>query len=324
MKVRDVEPRPHAALLPPRVGDVLVTADVGPRGEAVALWSTEDGKATLQARRGGPGGATFPETRPPKPVAVRLTRHSARGDDAVVEVDALTVAHPHIQPLPDGQFLVVGGRCAWTARGPEHNARVIDGDGNTVAAAVFGDGIEHLCTTPSGHVWVGYFDEGVVGNFGWGGPDGPEPIGSAGLVQFDTQLNRVWTFPADKGHEPITDCYALNVTDEDAWLCYYTGFPVMRVSDGELSEWSNTATGATAIIADGKRCALVGGYEQRNRVLFGELTGCRFRIRRTFRLMAPRGPWRAIGRGATLHVLTDTTHCKLDLDHLALLSGPAV
>ena len=62
---------------------------------------------------------------------------------------------------------------------------VVDAAGSVVAEGTLGDGINHLLTTPSGAIWVGYFDEGVFGSFGWGGP-GPPPIGQPGIVQFDT------------------------------------------------------------------------------------------------------------------------------------------
>ncbi|MFI7578403.1 hypothetical protein [Micromonospora sp. NPDC049497] len=70
-----------------------------------------------------------------------------------------------------------------------------------------------------GKLWVGYFDEGVYGNFGWGGP-GPAPIGATGIARFTETLHPEWHFPTDD-LSPIDDCYALNVglpgcTDDDS------------------------------------------------------------------------------------------------------------
>lgn len=36
-----------------------------------------------------------------------------------------------------------------------------------------------------------------------------------------------------------SDCYALNVADDETWTCYYTDFPVVRVADGEITSWRN-------------------------------------------------------------------------------------
>jgi hypothetical protein len=171
-----------------------------------------------------------------------------------------------------------------------------------------------------GH-WVGYFDEGVFGNYGWGGP-GPEPIGAHGLVRFDERLERAWDYPYDTGFDAICDCYALNVSAETVWACYYTAFPVVRIIDDRVTGWTNTASGATAVITDGRHCALVGGYRgDRDRVVIGELRpDGRFDIRHETRLSLPGGaplpPSRTFGRGNVLHVLSGTTHYKLDLESL--------
>ncbi len=72
--------------------------------------------------------------------------------------------------------------------------------------------IGHVQAATDGTIWVGYGDEGIFGNFGWGGP-GPAPIGARGIVQFSPSLDVVWEYPrSDSSNlEPIDDCYALNV-----------------------------------------------------------------------------------------------------------------
>ncbi|OKI20890.1 hypothetical protein [Streptomyces sp. CB03911] len=114
-----VEPRMHARIEPPSEGDRLITANIGPYGELVALWSTPEASAALSARRAGPGGAAFALARPEQPTAARLTRHT-RGIEAVVDIQELALAHCQVQPLPGERFLVVDARCAWTrkARSP--------------------------------------------------------------------------------------------------------------------------------------------------------------------------------------------------------------
>lgn len=309
---RTVKLRAHGELTPVNAQDVLVTTGVGPHGEAVALWSTAEGREALTAHDGGRG---FPADRTERPVATRLTRHTPERD-AVVELD-LDLAHCHVQPLPDDRFLVVGARNRWSAAGVHHNARVVDPAGDVVRTGLFGDGVGHVATTPTGHTWVGYFDEGVYGNFGWGGP-GPVPVGAPGLLRFDRDLERAWAFPEDGEFDAIDDCYALNVAGETAWACYYSDFPVVRVDGDRLSGWTNEVEGARAVITDGTRCALVGGYgSEHDLVRIGELTDDgRFEVRHRKRLALPDPPWTMQGRGDVLHVIAGTTHYRLDLDQL--------
>ena len=37
-------------------------------------------------------------------------------------------------------------------------------------------------------VWVGYFDEGIYGNYGWGRAESEEPVGAYGIVRFSSDL----------------------------------------------------------------------------------------------------------------------------------------
>ena len=73
----------------------------------------------------------------------------------------LTTAH--IQQFDDGWLLA-------EARGG--HAQICDQTGYPRRTLDLGDASKHLQTTPDGHIWVGYFDEGVYG----GG------IGSEGLA----------------------------------------------------------------------------------------------------------------------------------------------
>ncbi|MCE6996569.1 hypothetical protein LZG04_17425 [Saccharothrix sp. S26] len=227
---RLVEPQAHAELAAPTEGDVLVSTGVGPRGEVVALWSSAAGREALPARDGGPGRPSFAATRTERPVEARLTGHGPERD-VVVTLDP-ALARPVVQPLPDDRFLVVGARCRWRPEGAEHNAQVVGPDGDVVRTAVFGDGVNHVATTPTGQAWVAYSDEGVYGNYGWGGQGTAAPVGTSGLVRFDPALKRAWSYPLDGDFDAIDDCYSLNVAGETAWACYYSDFPVVRV-DGD-------------------------------------------------------------------------------------------
>ncbi|MEV4481825.1 hypothetical protein [Micromonospora coxensis] len=307
----------------PEPGDQLVSASIGPAGELVALWSHPDDKAALQSVTHQPGWATFPDPTTPRPVAVRASRQV--GDTALVTpLPALTLAHPSVQPLPNGRMLVVGARCRWRADEPDRNAVIYDSDGRVETQATLGDGIEHVFTTTSGEVWVGYFDEGVYGNYGWGSGDAPPPIGAMGLLRFSPELERTWQFPShvDNTWGAISDCYALNVTDDAVWTSYYTGFPLVRVRDGEVTGWRNPIDGATALVVNGTRVGLLGGYgRERDTFVVGELDGDALRITGEYQLVLPDGsplPARvtAVGRGPVLHLVTDQYWCQLALDNV--------
>jgi len=194
-------------------GDVLLSVAVGPAGEAVAVWSAPGDQEALTSVTVQPGWASFPDARAAQPAGVRVTVHSP-GLAGVVRIGQMALAHVTTQPLPGGRFLVVAARCRWRPEGPDRNALVYSPDGAVLAEYTIGDGVEDVLTTPSGSVWVGYFDEGVYGNHGWGGP-GPQPLGSCGLARFDPAGEQDWRFPQD-APATIDDCYALNVTGETA------------------------------------------------------------------------------------------------------------
>jgi hypothetical protein len=129
----------------------------------IALWASRDGEAELHARfEEPPGGASFPRTAPSTKPPAALAAYAGSGlvPSTVVRVRALPVAHPHVDMLADGSFLVVGACCRWARSGPELNALAIDQDGRIFRRGCLGDGIEHLQVAGDGTIWVGYFDGG--------------------------------------------------------------------------------------------------------------------------------------------------------------------
>jgi hypothetical protein len=251
-------------------------------------------------------------------VSARVTTHAPQAV-IVAELPELSMAHVTVQPLPQGRILAVGARARWRPEGADRNAVVYDADGDVLIEATLGDGIEHVLTTRTGHVWVGYFDEGVYGNYGWGGP-GPTPLGACGLARFSADLRPDWEFPYDGHWGAISDCYALNVDGEDAWTCYYTGFPVVRVHEGALTGWRNDIDGAKALAVGGSRVALQGGYgASYDRLVIGDLGDGRLHVTARYRVVLPDDrPLPAdalvIGRGPDLHLLVGDDWYRLALE----------
>jgi hypothetical protein len=190
---------------------------------------------------------------------------------------------------------------------------------------VLGDGIAHVLATSTGQVWVGYFDEGIYGNYGWGRADSEESVGAYGIVRFSPGLKPVWHYPKYTEVGPwdaVSDCYALNVDDTCTWACYYSDFPVVRIRDGTVTGWHNEIRGASALAVAGSRVTLFGGYgPDCDRLALAELSADRAGPAGEYRVALPDGePFpqgtRVIGRGSNLHFPAGTSWYQLDVDDI--------
>jgi hypothetical protein len=305
-------------------GDVRVCKSVGPAGEVVAVWTTAEGADAVHARTISAGGASFPDTSTDRPVTARITVHNP-GLTAVIEVRELTLAHIMVQPMPGDRFLVAGIRCRWHPDGPEPNAAVYDASGQAVSAHVLGDGIGELLADSSGQVWVGYFDEGIYGNYGWGHADTEQPVGMYGLVRFSPALEPSWHLPryTEIGPwDPISDCPTLNVDDTSVWASYDSDYPIVRIRDDNVSGWHNDIKGPAALAAAGSRVALFGGGRaNHDRLAVTDLGADRAELAGEYRLVLPGGepiPQETdiIGRGSRLHFLADDRWYQLGMDDI--------
>jgi hypothetical protein len=237
--------------------------------------------------------------------------------DAIVDVSAVLPSYPTVQPLPGGDFVWIGARAAWTPGGAELNAVVFDAEGDRLHANCVGDGIRHAQTTSSGHLWFGFSDEGVYGNMGWGSRPGPAPLGRTGIVRCDTDLSPQWHFETP-GMPVVDDCYALNVDGEVGWAYYYSGFPIVRIEGDVVTKWPTAVGGAKALITDGSRVALIGGYRShRDRVVIGSLETSFVETGRAMIALPDGSPVpdgaRVEGRGDQLHVFIDQHWYRADL-----------
>jgi hypothetical protein len=179
-----------------------------------------------------------------------------------------------------------------------------------------------VLATSTGQVWVGYFDEGIYGNYGWGRADSEEPVGAYGIVRFSPDLEPAWHYPTYTEVGPwdaISDCYALNVDDPSTWACYYSDFPVVRIRDGAVTGRHNDIKGASALAVAGSRVALFGGYGPgHDRLAVTELHADHARPGGEYRIVLsaeePLAPGtQVIGRGSRLHFLTGSDWYQLDV-----------
>jgi len=228
-----------------------------------------------------------------------------------------------VQLMPGGKVLIVSSRCRRFKDGTHDlNAEIYDSAGKLEREFLLGDGIEHVRVDRRGNIWVGYFDEGVYGNYGWGGTGDAGPVGAAGLVAFNAEGKRVWEFQPISGTDFISDVYALNVFGNEAWAYYYTDFPIVRVGeDWKVEAWTTETSGARAFAVGNGKVLLFGGYDHRR-------TACRSlalddgkaRIERDISLVLSDGVTLSeaavLGRGNILHVMTDETWYQFSTDSL--------
>jgi hypothetical protein len=240
-------PCPNGVLVPePPEGWFAVRYAVTLDGQLACFQATYDVNAAWRERR----DASIPEGARG---ALFVFDGQTAGERAEFDLE---FPFPKFDRLPDGRWLFAGSRCSVN----ETNAKLFEADGMLIQRFCLGDGIEHLQCAPDATLWVGYFDEGVYGNHGWGWQGGPEPIGHPGLVRFATDGHIVWSYDVSAPGVPvISDCYALNVGN-DVWACTYSNFPILRFDEDGQRTWTNTVGGAKAIAIEGDNIVLFGGY----------------------------------------------------------------
>lgn len=268
-------------------------------------------------------GASFAKTRPSALQRYRIIEW--RGGetllDLVIENEPFNIHE--IQPVED-DLLLVCSRSRY--RGPDDfdlNGRFYRRDGTPCGEILLGDGIESVQVTGTGEIWTSYFDEGVFGNFGWGGP-----VGTSGLVAWNRYGEQLHAFSPPKGLGPIDDCYALNVSgDRDVWLYYYSEFALVHLRGRQtVASWRMPGKGshAFAVTEDlaryGAYVALMcGTYDDRDALQLVHLgTGGDARMVRTYHLQragsAAVGIARVVGRGRVLYVIgTDRNIYRIDV-----------
>jgi hypothetical protein len=197
---------------------------VGPDGTALAVWRFRQDVTRKQ-----------------------VTWHTAGRRRVIDAVDVATdMQVSFVQPLPGGHVLLAASR----ARAEEANGEVWTGSGELQHRAHLGDAIEDLLTTPSGDVWISYFDEAMGGS----GPEGH------GLARFNSDLTVEWLSPQDSGLPYISDCYSLNVAGETAYFCPYTDFRILSATKSQVTDWGPSPYSfARLLMRRGPDLALIKG-----------------------------------------------------------------
>ena len=294
----------------------LIAASIGPARGACLLAVDADDAESPFARDEQPGWASFPRSRAERPYKAVAFQHDGTHFTRI-DLPEVPFAFPFIQILRTGHILLAGSRCRYTDGRAELNAALYSPEGTLEHRMTLGDGIQDIQAARNGELWVSYFDEGVIGNYGWS-----KPIGASGLVCFGQDGQVLWNFTPPAGMDSMTDCYALNVAEDETWACYYTGFPVVRVSpDRSRQAWTNPFSGIHALAVSRDRVLLWGGYqEKRNRCVVQRLGNGSLTHPRHITLLLPDGEplstGTIVGRGSILHAIVGTCWYQLDLNEL--------
>lgn len=197
---------------------------------------------------------------PVPPFSYQVHRRTAEGWRLALSIVATQERFSFAQPLPRDRWLLVEAR----KQKGRPNAFVYDERGELLGAFDAGDGVEHVQATSRGEVWVGYFDEGVYG----GGE-----LEQSGLVCLDETgkpMMRYWHDVAEPNSLPcIDDCYALNVLDDDVWVCYYSHFPIVHLRQRKLEQsWVDWPSKAVRALAFSENKLLMVAAYRRDGLLY--------------------------------------------------------
>lgn len=263
------------------------------------------------------GGAIFPETTMKEPNRFRLSIWRADGSLRTIELPGLDETFPLVDIFPDGKILVAGRRCAWRDQDDyDLNGAVFDPNTGMLSRILLGDGINSAYVDALGRIWVAYFDEGIFGNFGWGIP-GPKPVGSPGLVCFSELGEKIWEYPED---DAMADCYALNVSDAEAAIFFYTDFPICRISsDFKLERWATNLRGCHQFAITKTAALFSGQYREPSDVAYlGRFETGQLVDTRQVRLLLPDGSGlpkgQLLGRGRHLYFFDAVSAYRASLD----------
>jgi len=207
-------------------------------------------------------GASFAKTKMPSNKTFKLIVQGKHTNQEIT-IDKINFTYPLVDLLADGRVVIVGARTQWRSKDDyDLNGLIFNPSSGERIEFLAGDGIENLSVDSKSRIFISYFDEGVFGNNGWGGP-GPVGPGAGGLCCFDDKGDIEWQFNSVDGTgEFISDCYALNVCGVHAYIYYYTDFSLCEI-DPEFSTkyWNPNLSGCRNFAIDKNLVVFSGQYD---------------------------------------------------------------
>ena len=292
-------------------GGELVAFNVDAHGKIYTLVA----QRKLDYRTDGSRGASFAKTKPDTAQSYRALAFYEANVVLDVQINEEKFNIHDIQPLPNDGLLLVCGRSYYrSADDFEMNGRIYSNTGQMIRAILLGDGIQDVQVTSKGVIWTSFFDEGVLGNYGW-----REPIGKTGLVAWDAQGNKTYEFEPKLGLDNIFDCYALNVvSDSSVWFYYYTDFPLVHLRNQRVEAyWEMPIRGSSTFAVSNSFALFSGGYDERDQYHLFELRK-RKRVKKvgSFDLVDNLGKAisaeRIVGRAHALYIFCDNKVYRLE------------
>jgi hypothetical protein len=287
------------------------------RGEALHLYvkKSEAVEFGREDSLRGPGPARF----------LRDVTHSLRMvvqdqySDTVIDFEATDVSWPVFDLFRDGRILLASRRTkSDDPANPDKNALIIDPVTGACRRFEAGDGISDLGVDERGRIWCGYCDEGVYGKF---------RLGRNGLNCFAETGEIAWYYPNVFAEDHISDCYALNVREEDAFAYFYTGFPLCHISSNFHCTYRSTKARGSNWFAISENLVVFGNqYDEPacSAHIFSlkpDSLSAPTPATLTYADGTPIRTTRIVARGSCIHVFDDSGWSTADIS--SLLARPA-
>ena len=290
----------------------IVAFNVGPDRVVYLVIATRP----LDDRFEQPGGASFVKTKPDHPQRYRLIGlyDGELVNDLMIEGERFNIHE--VQPLGDRWLLACARSLYRSSKDFEKNGRIYSGDGRFKREILLGDGIASMQATSEGVIWIGYFDEGVFGNYGWS-----TPVGASGLVAWRSNGEKIWEFQPSGDLDPIYDCYAMNVaTARDVWFYYYNAFPLVWLHDYKVAGvWHMPLAGSRAFAVFAGHALFYGGYDDSETFhLYSLEKNGDAELLAQFDLQNENGQKieadRIVGRGDTIYLIQNRDLFQIDVE----------
>ncbi|GGE71499.1 hypothetical protein [Priestia taiwanensis] len=130
-----------------------------------------------------------------------------------------------VQPIGVENWLLI----MWGEEGEDNRAVIVNEKGEKISEFDVGEGIADCQVDKDDIIWISYVDEGVFSG---------HTLTQDGIIAFNKDgevvFQKYGQFVDEGIVRPINDCYAMNVTNDSVWLCYYSDFPLVQLKDGKI------------------------------------------------------------------------------------------
>lgn len=252
----------------------------------------------------------FPRIRLDNPVDYTVLQITPHGDINSYTIHQQNMVFSFVQPLPNDELLLVNTHAKYRNQYDyDRNAKVFSPKSDLLRQFSIGSGVNHLQTTSTGSIWVGYGDEGTHGN--WDKQFGSaQPLGHTGVVEWSGQGEKLFAVEQPVADTTFYDCYAMNVqNDEVVWFYYFDGFPLVRLVNRQVETiWRKPISGAKCLIVSDKHIVI---HKENRFKLFRINEGERLKGIIEFK-MVPSPKWQ-MTRGDTFVYLNNTRLYRLTI-----------